>query len=319
METTGPAPATANASPSTTRRLPDWLGLGAPKTATTFLAACLREHPSLYVPEVKEPHYFSFTIEEGQTLDDYASYFEDASAEQLAGEFSVSYLEHREAPTRVKAAIPEVKLIASVREPVSLLYSWYWQAKRQNFWQMERNEWDLSFEDAIERYDQLLRAVRMGSSLERWLGLFPREQIHILVQDDIKADQANEVRRLYEFLGVDPTFTPDAFRAQSTGKAVHGGVSPKAGAVGWAYGTLYRAAVVGGVRPLRKLLGERGAKDLLARLRVRDIARKVFFKRGYPPMDEATHRRLTNQLRPEVEKLESILGRDLSTWKAAER
>jgi hypothetical protein len=299
-------------------RLPDWLGIGAPKTATTFISACLREHPEVFVPSVKEPHFFNYGIKDGMSLDDYAHYFREAEPGQTAGEFSASYFEDPIVTQRVKETLPHARLIASVRNPIDLLYSYYWQGRRQNFWQIERTEWNLPFETAIERYEQPLFApALLGSALERWLAAFPRERMHVVVQSDVKEDAALEVRRVYEFLGVDSTFIPSALSA-TTQRSVHGGVSPRGGAVSWLYSTLYRGAIIGAVRPMRRFLGERQTKTLLTNLRIRDFTRKVFFRKGYEQMKPETRAMLAERFRPEVEKLEAILGRSFESWKRAD-
>lgn len=306
-----PDPATLTAG----ARLPRFIGLGAAKTATTFLAECLREHPGVHIPLVKEPHYFTFSWKLID-LPTYAEYFREAPEGSAIGEFSVSYLTHPSAPRRLTGVLPDAKLIASVRNPVDMIWSWYWQGKRQNFWQVEVNDIELGFEEAIDKYPvQMQRSVEMATGLRRWLDLVPRDRLMVFVQEDIKADSPGQVRRLYEFIGVDPDYTPSALDANAKNKPVHGGVSPKGKLAGKAYGTLYSTVVGGFINPMRKILGPRFTKEFMAKLRIRDVARAAFFKRGYPKMTPEQHVWTAKRFEAEIAGLEEILGRDFSHWR----
>ncbi len=64
------------------RHLPAFLGIGAQKSGTTWLHARLREHPSIYLPEEKEQHYFDWNFH--RPLAEYARVFRPAG-ERLAG------------------------------------------------------------------------------------------------------------------------------------------------------------------------------------------------------------------------------------------
>ena len=104
-------------------RKPDFIGLGAQKAGTSWLHACLYEHPDLYMPASKETHFFSNYYDKGTSW--YEAHFRDSLPHQRVGEFSPTYLYHPDAPKRIYSYDPRVRLIICLREPVSRALSAY--------------------------------------------------------------------------------------------------------------------------------------------------------------------------------------------------
>jgi hypothetical protein len=75
-------------------RRPDFFIVGAPKCGTTALCSYLREHPDIFMPLWKEPHYFGTDLRRSQPVDleTYLSYFAEAGEQLRVGEASTSYL-----------------------------------------------------------------------------------------------------------------------------------------------------------------------------------------------------------------------------------
>ena len=109
-------------------RLPDFLGIGTQKGGTTYLHGLLQQHPQVFLAHPKELHYFS--LHHGQGLEWYANHFAKAKAEQRCGEITPYYLFHPLAAERIHAAIPEVKLIVLLRDPVERALSQYFHSRR---------------------------------------------------------------------------------------------------------------------------------------------------------------------------------------------
>jgi hypothetical protein len=204
--------------------LPTFLGLGAPKAATTWLFRCLQEHPEVFVADVKETEFFSWrhTMID---LDDYAAYFDGANAGQAVGEITTSYLYWDGTAERAHRAVPDARLFVSLRNPMDQVYSHYWHLRRQNFHQDERPRPE-RFEDALDLYpDKLLKPARYAEHLARWLSYFDRDQLHLIFYDDIQSRPAQVLRALYAFLGVDATVRPSSL--QTDDQSVRRGSSPK--------------------------------------------------------------------------------------------
>jgi len=293
--------------------LPNFLGIGAPKAATTWLFRCLSEHPEVFITSVKETEYFSWR-HTMQDLQDYEQHFSEAEDIQVkaVGEISTSYLHWEGTPQRVKDVIPDVRLFVSLRNPVDQIYSHYWHLLRQNFHQQERPR-PSSFEEALETYpDQLLRPARYAEHLTSWLRYFDRGQIHVLFHDDIKSDPEQTLRGLYTFLGVSEDFSPGFLEARDA--RVRIGTSPKSQTAERVYTILYDTLSQKVYFPLRNLLGRRVAETLKNSLGVREILEQTFRQKGYPEMDDQTRNRLLKQTEEDIHILESLTGRDLSHW-----
>src|ERR1043166_4962032 len=110
--------------------LPNFLVIGAAKCGTTSLYEYFRQHPEVYLPDVKEPMYY---WQEGRAKYEYgvttrAAYerlFDGVTTERAIGEASPQYIRSATAPARIAADLPGVRLIASLRNPADRAYSSY--------------------------------------------------------------------------------------------------------------------------------------------------------------------------------------------------
>jgi Sulfotransferase domain len=199
------------------RTLPDFLILGAQKAGTTALYTYLRWHPQISGPSFKEVSFFDRHYAEGERW--YRAHL-PIRRRGIVGEASPSYLFHPLAPQRVAQTLPGARLVALLRNPVERTFSHY-----QHELALGREQ--LSFEDALARehermdgeLDRMLADARYFSyawwnytyaarsryaeQLERWFAAFPREQLLVLLTDDLAAESAGTYRRVLEFLGVD--------------------------------------------------------------------------------------------------------------------
>ena len=199
------------------RPLPDFLILGAQKAGTTALYAYLRWHPQITGPSFKEVSFFDRHYARGERW--YRAHL-PVRRKGVVGEASPSYLFHPLAPERVARMLPNARLIALLRNPVDRAFSHY-----QHEVALGREQ--LSFEEALAREDErmegeverMLRDAayfshawwnytyaargRYAEQLERWFEAFPREQVLVLLTDELAADTAGAYRRVLDFLGVD--------------------------------------------------------------------------------------------------------------------
>jgi hypothetical protein len=294
--------------------LPTFLGIGAPKCATTWLYNCLDAHPEIFVSDVKETNFFVFDTIDGR-LDEYTAHFEEAFGARAVGEVSVSYISSNVAPRRAHTHIPDAQLFASLRNPIDQTYSYYWHLQRQNFhgWDLERVNQIQSFEDTFEHIpNQLLEPGFHYRNLQRWLQYFDRSQLHVLLLDDVKEDAGCELARLYEHLGVDPTFRPSSMRTGD--QSARRGTSPRGPLVERVRQLLYYGINRCLYHPLKRMVGQYRADRLKEALRLRQIMEQLFRKDGYPDMNPDTRDRLKEVFEDDIQKLEDFLDRDLSHW-----
>ena len=112
-------------------RLPDFLGIGTQKGGTTSLHFLLGEDERIGLPQRKELHYFDQA--QLRSKDYYASLFADLEEKEIIGEITPYYIFHPDAPRRIKEMIPDVKLIALLRDPVERTISQYFHAVRNGY------------------------------------------------------------------------------------------------------------------------------------------------------------------------------------------
>jgi hypothetical protein len=198
------------------RPLPDFLILGAQKAGTTALYAYLRWHPDITGPSWKEVSYFDRHYRRGASW--YRGNFPARARSGLVGEASPGYLFHPLAPERVKATVPDAKLIAVLRDPVGRALSHYHHERA-----LGREP--LSFQEALDAEPQrthgeeermlrdpgyfshawwdyaYLARGRYAEQLERWFALFPREQLLVLASEELAAEPAKTYAQVLEFLG----------------------------------------------------------------------------------------------------------------------
>jgi len=183
-------------------RLPTFLVIGAARSGSTWISRNLARHPDVFIPKEKELHFFDQRYEEG--IEAYRAYFRAATAEKAIGEATPAYLHTPAAAARIRAHLPDVKLIACLRDPIDRLYSRYWNARGR----FEHNK-EVSFERKIEEKPELIREGYYAEHLARFYELFPREQLLILLYDDLVSDPRAFLKRIYRFIGVDESFSSD--------------------------------------------------------------------------------------------------------------
>ncbi len=201
------------------RPLPDFLVIGAQKAGTTALYAYLRWHPGITGPSWKEVSFFDRHWARGEGW--YGGQFPLRSEGKLVGEASPSYLFHPLAPERARAVVPNAKLVALLRDPVDRAYSQYQH-------EVALGREPLSFEDALDAEDERTRgeverlvadprafsrawwdhtyAARglYAEQLERWLAVFPREQLLVVPTDELGERPAETYASILAFLGAAP-------------------------------------------------------------------------------------------------------------------
>jgi hypothetical protein len=200
--------------PEAVPRLPDFIIGGAPRSGTSWLYALARRHPHVAMadPIVPEPKFFLVDELWRLGIDYYsARWFASLPADRVLGEKSTNYLESLQVAKRIQCALPGVKLVFSLRNPVDRAYSNYlWS--RQNGLETETFERALVLEEQRERdlapdlryarphayFSRGLYAEHLGRFYDR----FPREQILILRFEDIRSRPEDIAAAFHRFLGV---------------------------------------------------------------------------------------------------------------------
>ena len=267
----------------TSMPLPNFVGIGAQRAATTWVHNCLRDHPDVYLPERKELHFFDTQYKRGVPW--YEQHFKGHRGQKAVGEITPDYLGVPYAIPRLAALLPEARLFVVLREPVQRAYSAYTLLH-------ERHE-GMSFREACASTSVLIKYGLYATHLERVYEHFPRDRVKVVLYDDVRERPAAVLRELLEFLGVDPGFRPPA-----AGTIYNRILFPKAQArmrragMGWCLELVKHSPLGDRV----KRWGKRDASDRASAI------------------DPDHLRQLKATFRDDTLRLQEIIGRDLSAW-----
>jgi hypothetical protein len=185
---------------------PNFLIIGAQKAGTTSLREFLGSLPSKIFMLKSEQHFWNREgqFNDGYGLSKYQDLFAGSHESQLRGEKSPNYLASFEAPARISRHIPEMKLIAILRNPADRAYSAYWHGRR-----VGALDQDFSFSQSIQMhkenhgkpYGDLLTPGLYSQHLKRYLEFFPRNQLLILDFEKLLTSPEEELTKALSFLG----------------------------------------------------------------------------------------------------------------------
>ena len=285
---------------------PNFFIVGAAKAGTTSIHAYLSKHPEVFMSALKEPHYFS-SFEMKPEFDNFMPIVRDSRAYQelfigsdgytAVGEASPSYLCDADAAKHIKSAIPNAKIIISLRNPVQRAYSAYLMFYNKGFT-------SLPFREALEE-DQARTEKGWGASfeyiehglyadqVERYLNAFGRSNVMIILFEDLIRDTAMVMQEVARFLGIGPEGFPE-----STFERAHNPYEESRGAFSR---TLLRS------RPIR-VFSKRWV-PLSLRAAVRNHL--LFTKGEKPKLDDEVRRLLGKRFAPDLQRLEQLLERNL--------
>lgn len=292
--------------------LPNFLIIGAAKAGTTSLYAYLKQHPDIYMSEVKEPRFFApevFTnynnvARDGAkrvpfTPEEYEELFAGVKNETAIGEASTEYLYFPGVAARIKKSLPEAKLIAILRNPVERAFSAF-------CYQLRDDCEPLSFEEALSAESQRIKeGYRPGwhyqqvgfyyDGIKRYLETFEPEQIKIYLNEELIKDSVKVSQDIYQFLGVDDSFVPDITRKNISGV-------PK---------NRFLHSIFTKENPLKSvikpLLPEKMRQNIYQKVRKNNLTSK-------PTLAVETRKELEQLYRDDILKLQDLINTDLSSW-----
>jgi len=284
-----------------TSRLPNMLIIGAAKAGTTALYRYLNEHPDIYMSAVKETNYFACDGDDTKawtersvnnkfkfrTLDEYRQLFSEAGEASVVGEASPLYLESPTAASRIHALLPEVRLIASLRDPADRAFSAYMMKVRH-----ARETWRVD-----KAFDPESHYVRVGfyyEKVKRYYDLFPSRQIKVVLFNDLRRAPLDVCKDLFGFLGVDEKFSPDM------GQIHNVGAFPKNKLLNVVFAKAKNNEIL--MRIMPDWLVSAGG-----RLRRKNLGAKLV-------MEPELRARLVDLYRDDVARLQDLIDRDLSSW-----
>jgi hypothetical protein len=278
------------------QRLPSFFVIGPPRTGTSWLHNVLRQRAWLSDP-TKETRFFDRHFDRG--LEWYRSHYRQADSGRRIGEVAPTYFASPEARIRIARLMPQAKIVCTFRNPVDRVLSLYRLKRAYGL-----IPW--SFDEALVQDPELMESSRYGTHFKAWLRTFESAQVMATIYEDMLSDPQGYLDQLTDFVDVPRVkLGPQQLKRVLNSESM---TEPRN----------YR--LTRGAAMLSEWARARRLDTVVAK--AKGIGLIKFFVGGgpaFPPIALATREKLYALFRPEVEKLEELLHRDLSAWKSLER
>jgi hypothetical protein len=294
----------------------DFIIIGAQKSATTSLFKYLKPHSKIFMSSDKEAPFFSRDDFYAAGWDNFvAEYFDGAVADQFWGTASPQYMGNPSTPERIHASMPDVRLIALLRNPVQRTYSHYTMSVR-------RGHDNRSFDDVVDNLliPDALASARLtmpviepgnteedesghyvvwseyGRILNDFLKYFPKEQLKVVYMDDLMADPGEIYRQVIEFIGIED----DGHVPANVGKIYHRGGTERIIPESWRDALKSNAVF--------RLFWGMVPENLRARIRYVYEQKNIIKGSGQEGPSELAKTKLIQHFAEDVKQLEEITG-----------
>ena len=295
---------------------PNFFLVGAPRCGTTSIWSYLNTHPDVCMSYQKEPFFFGSDMTKVPNeffvldRDRYLALFAEGADKKIRGEASVMYMMSKEAAGEIYAFNPDARILIMLRNPVEVVYSHYGQLRWGGYEDIADFEEAYAAEAERRQGRYLPKSVLapealyyseiglLGEQVERYLKVFPRNQIKIIFYEDFSKKPAEVYFSLLDFLGLE-LIAPSAYEAKNPHKE--------------ARSTEVAAFLM---RPPRAitlfldLLPPRKRHWLVSRAQA--LLNTRYAKRQ--PLRPEMRNRLTAHFAPDIKKLSKLVDRDLSAW-----
>ena len=297
-------------------KLPNFLIVGAAKSGTSSLHNYLNQHPEVFMPsynsegmKVKEPRFLIKDLVKHRlhngvwTWEEYKSLFGDVIDEKAIGESTVLYLYYyKDAIKNIKEKLGnDVKIIIMLRNPADRAYSAFQHVSR-GFKEQNSFEKSLEMEDGRLERDGNLTPMVMYKDMGLYHDMVKSFQenfsnVHVIIYDDFRDDTENEMKKIYQFLGISENADIDYVTRHNIG-----GKRWKNDKVKYLFmkenpiKSIFRRIIPKGLR--------RGIRNNLVTASTNKVT----------PMKGHTRIMLNDFFREDVKQLSTLLNRDLTNW-----
>lgn len=290
----------------------NFLIVGAARSGSTSLYDYLNQHPDIFMPTMKEPHYFSGVSHIMQSYEDYLSLFNGYNGEKMIGEASTSYLLVPETAQKIFDTLGRIKIIILLRNPVERAFS-NWHLEH-----LHKTRETLSFEEALEkeedRYNHrndlffwpgimYFRSGLYFEQVKRYYEIFGRGQVKVLIFEEFVDQPVKWTKEVFRFLGVDSTITPNITQNNAAHQPKYPGL--------YDFLSTPPSFLLNLFNRLPKTIKNQ-AYNFLSKLH-RSNRKPLQNKLKINP---ETYTALMEKYIPDIENLEGLLERDLSIWYA---
>ena len=235
------------------------------------------------------------------TFEQYYTLFDAVKKEKAIGEASPAYISNEDCPTLIQKHLPDTKIIAVLRQPVARAYSNFLHARRAD--REPIADFETAFNKEAERkaenWSPLYHYKSKGNYAEQLKGyfnLFPKENIKILLFEDLVKNPIKTTQEIFKFLNIDSSFIPN------TSKKANVSGTPK-GIFGWLIMKLRYYNLIPNIQ----------FSNYLPDFMIQFIFNSAYKKAN--PLPPVLKKRLTNTFyKEDILKLEKLIGKNLQHW-----
>ena len=278
---------------------------GAQKSATTWLAQCLSEHPDIYIPRQKELHFFCPSSEcrfstARNGINWYNQIFQENATGKITGDCTTDYMYYPDCHRKLFEQNAEMKIIFLLRNPIDRAYSAYWMRKR-------RDPGIKSFGQLISEENGYIRRGFYADQIKPFIKCFGRKNIHILIYEEFFENVEEQLAGVFKFLGLSQQFS-----SSTVHQRIGATRNLKFGLNYVLYGLVARVLNAPIIHTIwKKLRTNRTLSEILERA-VGLISQEAS---SYPTIEKTERLKLLRAFEVENKKLFRILGREIENWK----
>lgn len=276
----------------------NFIGIGAQKCASTWVHRVLSDHPEVAVLPGKEIDFFSYYYNFGYEW--YERHLGDAGSGKMVGEVSPSYFADSDTPSRVFLYNPKMRIVLSLRDPIERAYSNHLHEVKIGHVTGQ----NIEFENGLINNPMYLMQSNYAQQLARWLAVFPRDQILVIFQEEIRDDPVIQARNLYRFLGIS-----ENHQSWFLEKKVNESLAIKNNGVDYFLKQIGRFGRSVGIGSMVEAVKK---NDLVRRLR--RTHNQIDLRQVVPPMCDDTKIRLQSVLADDMRELVHLLEREDLPW-----
>jgi hypothetical protein len=197
---------------------PSFIIGGTQKAGTSFVHTCISTNPDVFMPD-DEISWFELPDFETVPREQFEALFDEAQG-RMTGIKRPTYLHSEGCAKRIKSIVPDVKLIFTLRDPVSRIISSYFHNMAYGFIPVvELNRGielilDGKYKKKYPRSDEILKYSLYYDYLIRYYQQFPAENIKVILLDEIKREGTAVLVDICRFLGISEHVDENALKSR---------------------------------------------------------------------------------------------------------
>jgi hypothetical protein len=277
-------------------KLPNFLCIGVQKAGTTLLYEILKQHPQIFLPQIKEVHFFNIDDNFSKGIGWYKQHFSGSENYALVGDITPAYIFFDYVPERIKTTLgTEIKLLIILRNPIDRAYSHYWMSFKRGYDK-------LPFEKAVAMEHARIRKGYFEKShfsyisrgfyseqFKRYLPLFPLKKMKVVIFEEFVKDIETYTKEILDFLGC-----TSAFEFKNNNKIHRGDLNMR--------------------QYIRAIRTNRYYSFSDNFLKILKFILSKEKRTDYPPLKRRTRSFLLELYKDDINELEILLNKDLSFW-----